>query len=73
MVIAGVAEGLTLPQVAERLHLRRGTVANYITSVLTKLGTPNRTAAVVLAVQQGWLCVESIRVIARADLSRPGG
>ena len=62
-VLGAIAEGLSLPQVAERLHVCRGTVANYVTSTLVKLGTPHRTAAIVLALQRRWLCIESIPVI----------
>ena len=62
-VLSAIAEGLTLPQAAARLRIGRGTAANYVTAALEKLGTPNRTAAVVLALQQGWMCLDSIDVI----------
>lgn len=71
-VLAAIAEGLTLPQAASRLQIGRGTAANYVTAALAKLGTPNRTAAVVLAVQRGWLALESISVIANATFSAGG-
>ncbi len=64
-MLAAVAEGCTETQVAERLHVARGTVANCITLVLAKLQAPNRTAAVVLALQRRWLCLDTLHVSIR--------
>jgi DNA-binding NarL/FixJ family response regulator len=48
-----VAEGLTNPQVAERLFLSRRTVEQHLRSVFTKTGTPSRAAAARWAAEQG--------------------
>ncbi|AER21921.1 TPA: response regulator transcription factor [Streptococcus suis] len=50
-----VAEGLSNKDIASQLHLSDGTVRNYMTSILSKLGAENRTAAVKIAQEKGWL------------------
>ena len=50
-----VAEGLTNKDIASQLHLSDGTVRNYMTSILSKLGAENRTAAVRIAQEKGYL------------------
>jgi predicted ATPase/DNA-binding CsgD family transcriptional regulator len=49
-VLALVAEGLTDPQVAERLYLSPRTVGQHLRSIYQKLGVPSRAAAVKEAV-----------------------
>jgi len=48
-------EGLTAPQIAEQLGLSAGTVRNYLSEAIGKLGANNRIDAYRLARQKGWL------------------
>ena len=48
-LFALVGEGLTNTEIAERLHLSLGTVRNYISRLLRKLGFNRRAQVVVLA------------------------
>lgn len=48
-------EGLTGPEIAQRLGLSEGTVRNYLSEAISKLGAGNRVEAARLARQKGWL------------------
>ncbi len=48
-------EGLTDSQIAEELHLNEGTVRNYISETISKLGASNRVDAARIARNKGWL------------------
>jgi DNA-binding NarL/FixJ family response regulator len=50
-VLALVAEGLTNRQIAMRMYLGEGTVRNYVSSVLSKIGASNRAEAAAYAVK----------------------
>lgn len=50
-----VDQGLSTDEIAAKLFLSRGTVRNYVSAVLDKLGTHTRTEAVTLARRRGWL------------------
>ncbi len=52
-VLQLVGRGLSNADIAERLFLSEGTVRNYVSAVLTKLGVTDRTQAAVLAVRHG--------------------
>lgn len=48
-------EGLSASEIAERLNLSQGTVRNYLSEAIGKLGVGNRIEAYRLARQKGWL------------------
>ena len=48
-------EGLTGAEIAERLNLSEGTVRNYLSDAISKLGANNRVDAARVARQRGWL------------------
>jgi DNA-binding CsgD family transcriptional regulator len=54
-VLALLADGLTNAQLADRLFLSQKTVDHHVSSVLRKLGEPNRAAAAAAARQRGLL------------------
>lgn len=54
-VLRLVAEGYSNSQIAELVHLAEGTVKNYISSILMKLGARDRTNAVLRAIREGML------------------
>jgi two-component system response regulator DesR len=54
-VLRLAAEGLTTADVAGTLSLSEGTVRNYLSEIISKLGAKNRLEAVNLARAKGWL------------------
>lgn len=54
-VLRLAGEGLSSQDIAERLHLSNGTVRNYLSEAIGKLGASNRVEAHRLARQKGWL------------------
>jgi len=52
-VLGLLAQGLTNAEIADRLYLTRGTVRNYVSAILTKLGVEDRTQAALIAVKHG--------------------
>ena len=54
-VLRLAADGLPNGEIAGRLHLAEGTVRNYLSTAITKLGVRNRIEAARLARDRGWL------------------
>ena len=54
-VLAASADGATIEDVAARLYLSEGTVRNYLSTAIKKLGVRNRVEAARLAEEKGWL------------------
>jgi len=51
MVLKLVSEGKTNREIAQTLYLGEGTVRNYVSSILSKLGVNNRAEAAAYAVE----------------------
>jgi len=54
-----ISQGYSNPEIAQRLHLARGTVRNYVSTILGKLGVSDRTQAAVEALRRGLVDPES--------------
>jgi DNA-binding NarL/FixJ family response regulator len=52
-VLELICKGYSNPEIAQKLHLAAGTVRNYVSSILQKLGVEDRTQAAVIAYQRG--------------------
>lgn len=48
-------QGLSTAQIAKALFLTQGTVRNYLSEAMNKLGADNRTQAARIAMDKGWL------------------
>ncbi len=54
-VLRLAAEGVAGADIADQLNLSEGTVRNYLSEAISKLGAANRTEASRIARQKGWL------------------
>lgn len=54
-VLAAAADGSAVTSIAAKLFLTEGTVRNYLSSAIQKLGVANRVEAIRRAEEQGWL------------------
>lgn len=54
-VLRAAAQGDDATEIAGRLYLSAGTVRNHLTAIVAKLGARNRTDAVRIAHEAGWL------------------
>ena len=54
-VLAASANGATIEDIAHKLYLSEGTVRNYLSTAIKKLGARNRVEAARLAEEKGWL------------------
>ena len=55
LVLEAAATGLSNKEIAEKLYLSNGTIRNYMSAILTKLAADNRTEAVRIAQDKGWI------------------
>jgi two-component system, NarL family, response regulator DesR len=53
--LALAAQGAPVGEIAASLHLTEGTVRNYLSSAITKMGATNRINAIRAAQEKGWL------------------
>ncbi len=54
-VLAAATRHATAAEIASQLHLSEGTVRNYLSAAIRKLGARNRAEAVRIAEEKGWL------------------
>ncbi len=54
-VLKETRDGSTVSDIAKRLHLSEGTVRNYLSASIGKVGARNRAEALTIAQRQGWL------------------
>jgi two-component system response regulator DesR len=54
-VLELAADGAPVEEIAQRAHLSAGTVRNYLSAAVAKLGTTNRHEAAALARARGWI------------------
>jgi two-component system, NarL family, response regulator DesR len=54
-VLAASADGATIAEIASVLYLSEGTVRNYLSACIQKVGARNRTEALRIAEERGWL------------------
>jgi len=60
-VLAHVARGFRNREIADALGVTESTVKNHLSTILHKLGVPNRTHAVTYASRQGWLDLDALQ------------
>ena len=48
-----IADGLSNAEIADRLHLSKGTVQNYVSNIFVKLDVTDRTQAAIIALRHG--------------------
>ncbi|MEV7000935.1 response regulator transcription factor [Streptomyces sp. NPDC093982] len=54
-VLRAARTGASIADIADAVHLAPGTVRNYLSAAMAKLGTPTRHAAAHRAWEQGWI------------------
>jgi len=52
-VLGLLARGLINAEIADQLYLTKGTVRNYVSSILAKLEVEDRTQAAILTIRHG--------------------
>ena len=66
-ILADVAEGYSNRSIGVRLGISEQTVKNHLAKVLQRLNVPDRTAAVVLSLRNGWLDLQRLHVVERDE------
>jgi two-component system, NarL family, response regulator DesR len=54
-VLRAARTGASVNEIARQVHLAPGTVRNYLSAAMTKLGVSSRHAAAHRAWEQGWI------------------
>lgn len=54
-VLRYAAQGLSMQEIGQKLFLSHGTVRNYMSEAISKLGASNRIEAIRIAEEKGWL------------------
>jgi DNA-binding NarL/FixJ family response regulator len=72
-ILALVAEGTSNRTIGAQIGLSSQTVKNHMLSVLRKLDAPDRTAAVVVALRQGWLDLRGLHPVIRTPAAFGAG
>ena len=54
-ILRAARKGASIADIAAEVHLASGTVRNYLSSAMSKLGVPTRHAAAQRAWEQGWI------------------
>ena len=54
-VLAAATRHATAAEIAAQLYLSEGTVRNYLSAAIRKLGARNRAEAIRIAEEKGWL------------------
>lgn len=54
-VLVAAEDGSSIADIADRVHLSRSTVRNYLSSAIGKTGTRNKVESALLARRNGWL------------------
>ena len=54
-VLSLAAKGLNNREIGDRLRITEGTVKNHVSSILSKLHVRDRTQAILLAMERGWV------------------
>lgn len=55
VLLQKVSQGLSNKEIAEQMYLSNGTIRNYMSTILGKLQAENRTEAVKIAKENGWI------------------
>ena len=61
----GVAEGWSNRNIGLRFGISEQTVKNHVAKILQRLRAPDRTAAVVISLRNGWLDLKGLHVAER--------